>query len=162
MKKEVFEQVYKDNVDKVQKYLYHKTRNSAVAEDLTSETFMRGFASSGPFQDRGIDPSRWIFRIAYSRLVDHYRVRQAISTERIEIVNPETTGEIAERNAMALKVREAVNQLKPEQRLAITGRYFESKRYKQIALETGRSSGSLRIAALRGLDRLKEILEDKI
>ena len=160
MKKETFEQVYLDNVDKVQKYLYHKTRNPTVAEDLVSETFIRAFASSGPFEDRGIDPARWIFKIAHTRLVDHYRARQTLSTEGMEIVNLETTENIAERNEMALKVREAIISLGEPQSIVIRRLYFEGKKYREIAQELGKSYGSVRVIATRGRFRLKEMLED--
>src|SRR5688572_1115104 len=62
------------------RYLYLRVRDQHVAEDLTGEVFLKMVEGLPRYVDRDLPFAAWLFRIAHSRLVDHFRrsrLRQA-------------------------------------------------------------------------------------
>jgi RNA polymerase sigma factor (sigma-70 family) len=69
---QVFGRLYEHYVPSIYRYLYSRVGTVHVAEDLTSQTFMAAFKSLPRYHERG-QFSAWLFRIARSKLTDHYR-----------------------------------------------------------------------------------------
>src|SRR6185503_10623220 len=68
-----FEQLYSQYVKKIFDYVWYRTFNKTLSEDLTSTVFLKAFDAVA-----GFDPARgsfksWIYRIAANALIDHYR-----------------------------------------------------------------------------------------
>ncbi len=56
------------------------TRNSADAEDLVQETFLKAYRSFGSFQE-GTNLRAWLFRILTNTFINTYRAKQRRPTE---------------------------------------------------------------------------------
>jgi RNA polymerase sigma-70 factor (ECF subfamily) len=68
-----FAEVAEASLDRVFRYLLYLTRDHAVAEDLTGETFERALRSWRRFDPRRGEPIAWLCRIARSAALDHFR-----------------------------------------------------------------------------------------
>lgn len=61
------------NLDAVYRYLLYMTRNPALAEDLTGDTFERALRAWSRFDPRRGSAAAWLCRLARSTALDHYR-----------------------------------------------------------------------------------------
>ena len=61
------------HLDDVYRYLLYMTKNSTLAEDLTSATFERALGSWGRFDPRRGSVGTWLCQLARSVALDHFR-----------------------------------------------------------------------------------------
>ncbi|MCX6588534.1 MAG: sigma-70 family RNA polymerase sigma factor [Acidobacteria bacterium] len=142
---------------RLHRFLQRLVLNSAVAEELTQDTFLRVFLARERYQASATF-STWIYRIATNLalnwLRDSRHARQAASLEaltifgtRLQIPCPERT---AEENLLAMvnrdRIRMAIEALPERQRLAVILHKYEGMDYEAIARTLGCS-----VAALKSL-----------
>ena len=71
--RESFGRLYDEYVDLVYRYVYYRVGTHALAEDLTSETFLRALRRIGEFHWQGKDFGAWLVTIARNLVADHYK-----------------------------------------------------------------------------------------
>ncbi len=163
---EAFGQLYDHYVGGIYRFVYYRVGSAQLAEDLTSETFVRGLRAISRFSWQGKDFGAWLTTIARNLITDHFKSSRA----RLEIVSdsvPETRSspptpedEVLSlvSNAMLL---EAVNSLPEEQRDCILMRFMQGLSIAQTAAALGRSEGAIKQLQLRAVRRLaKNVTED--
>ena len=78
----------------VYRFLFHRTRSTTLAEDLTSETFFRALRSMSSFRWQGKDFGAWLMTIARNLCMDHFkagRTRLEMTTEDMGLHDDSTT-----------------------------------------------------------------------
>ena len=83
---EAFGQLYDHYVPSVYRYVYYRVGTHALAEDITSETFLRALRSLGSFRWQGRDFGAWLVTIARNLVTDHFksgRFRLEVATGEI-------------------------------------------------------------------------------
>jgi RNA polymerase sigma-70 factor (ECF subfamily) len=129
-------------------------RDSALAADVTQETFFQMFKAAGRITG---SPGGWLHQVATRRSVD--LVRQNVSRRRREeayvLDQPQTSSSWAE---IAPLVDRALEQLPPEQRDLLVQHYLERKSLTRIAAETGVSQPTVSRRVAEGLEWLRERL----
>jgi RNA polymerase sigma factor (sigma-70 family) len=85
-----FASVVEACLDDVYGYLLYLTRNNAVAEDLTGETFEAAFRRWRRFDPRRGTPRAWLLSIARTTALDWFRAdgRRRRREERAEVAQP--------------------------------------------------------------------------
>jgi RNA polymerase sigma-70 factor, ECF subfamily len=68
-----FSTVARDHLDAVYRYLLATTKDAALAEDLTSETFERALRRWHRFDPRRAGEKTWLLMLARSAALDHFR-----------------------------------------------------------------------------------------
>lgn len=63
----------RNNLDAVYRYLLTMTKDAALAEDLTSETFERALRRWRRFDPRRAGEKTWLLMLARSAALDHFR-----------------------------------------------------------------------------------------
>lgn len=63
----------RNHLDAVYRYLLTMTKNAALAEDLTSETFERALRRWHRFDSRRASEKTWLLMLARSAALDHFR-----------------------------------------------------------------------------------------
>jgi RNA polymerase sigma-70 factor, ECF subfamily len=138
------------------------------AEEATQETFVLAFRALGTFRGDG-HPAGWLTRIAvresWRRSADRSR-RRAITAEldgdALKIAqdarDPMAEAVLAEERE---RVRVAVGHLPELYRHVITLRFFADLSILEIAAASGRPEGTVKAQVHRGLQRLREILQER-
>ena len=160
---EAFAQIYDLYVDQVYRYLYYRLGAHALAEDLTSETFLRALRRIGSFTWQGRDIGAWFMTIARNLVADHVkssRFKLEVSTaDMIDADRAEAGVEevvLAQLDNTALA--NALKTLKPEQQECLTLRFLQGLSVAETALVMGRSEGAIKQLQLRAVRTLARLL----
>ncbi len=162
---EAFGQLYDHYVSGVFRFIYYRVGSKQLAEDLTSETFVRGLRAIQRFNWQGKDFGAWLTTIARNLVADHFKSSRA----RLEIVSetiPESKETIAspEQEVLALisneMLFEAINSLPKEQRDCILMRFIQGMSIAQTAAVLGRSEGAIKQLQLRAVRSLAKTMPE--
>jgi RNA polymerase sigma-70 factor (ECF subfamily) len=156
---EAFGQLYDHYVTGIFRFVYYRVGSQQLAEDLTSETFVRGLRSIQRFTWQGKDFGAWLTTIARNLITDHFkssRSRLEMTTEsvpegRATAGSPEDEVLTLISNEMLF---EAVNALPAEQRDCILMRFIQGLTIAQTAAAIGRSEGAIKQLQLRAVRSL--------
>jgi RNA polymerase sigma-70 factor, ECF subfamily len=156
---EAFGQLYDHYVSGVFRFIYYRVGSRQLAEDLTSETFVRGLKAIQRFTWQGKDFGAWLTTIARNLIADHFKS----SRSRLEIVSddiPEgrVPARSTEEDVLSLisneMLFEAVNSLPPEQRDCILMRFIQGMSIAETAAALKRSEGAIKQLQLRAVRSL--------
>ena len=164
---EAFGQLYDHYVSGIFRFIYYRVGSQQLAEDLTSETFVRGLRAIQRFSWQGKDFGAWLTTIARNLVTDHYKSGRA----RLEIVSddvPEgpTVAASTEDDVMSLlsneMLFEAVATLPTEQRECVLMRFIQGLSIAQTAAALGRTEGAVKQLQLRAVRNLAKKLPEDI
>jgi RNA polymerase sigma-70 factor (ECF subfamily) len=151
----------------VYRFLYYRTRSSALAEDLTSETFFRALRSMSNFRWQGKDFGAWLMTIARNLATDHFksgRTRLELTTEDMGVHDDATEG--PEAAVLAGLTNEilltALKSLPDEQRDCLIMRFLQGMSIAETAAVLGRSDGAIKQLQLRGVRNLAKLMPEGI
>jgi RNA polymerase sigma-70 factor, ECF subfamily len=160
--REAFAVLYDRHVTSVYRYVYHRVGDRALAEDLTSETFLRALHRIGTFTWQGSDVGAWLVTIARNLIIDRYRsarYRLEVTTDQpfdaVEVDGPEDT--VLDRmHSMALIA--AVKLLTAQQQECVALRFLEGYTIAETARIMGKSEGAVKTLQLRAVRALARLL----
>ena len=169
--KAAFEQL----LDKYQKpvinFIYRMIQDRDEADDLAQEVFVRVYNSAKRYEPKA-KFSTWIYRITKNLCLNELRRRkrkfisldETISTEegelKREIASPEATSPYQDTSKHELQkvVKEAIESLPANQRIAVILRRYEQLSYEDIA-----KTMECSVSAVKSLlSRAKESLKDRL
>lgn len=163
---EAFGQIYDAYVDSIYRYLYYRVGSHAVAEDLTSETFLRALRRIDSFTWQGKDIGAWFVTIARNLVTDHVkssRFRLEVTTADMldadradDGIEEEVLGRL--QNAALL---DAVRRLKPEQQECIVLRFLQGLSVAETAAVMKRSDGAVKQLQLRAVRALAKLVPEQ-
>jgi RNA polymerase sigma-70 factor, ECF subfamily len=156
---EAFGLLYDHYLDPIYRFIYYKVFCREVAEDLTSDTFMKALKRLGSYQvDRGRFNS-WLYQIARNTVVDYYRTKkESVPIDDVfDLGHDERTAEQLDALAGLAKVEEYLKALPARQREIITLRIWEGKSFDEIASLLGGTEGSVKMAFSRSIRQLREV-----
>ena len=162
---EAFGQVYDEYVDSVYRYLYYRVGSHALAEDLTSETFLRALRRIDSFSWQGKDIGAWFTTIARNLVADHVkssRFKLEVSTADMLDADRADAGiedEVLGRLQSAALL-DAVRRLKPEQQECVVLRFLQGLSVTETAEVLGRSEGAVKQLQLRAVRALAKLLPE--
>jgi RNA polymerase sigma-70 factor (ECF subfamily) len=163
-----FRELYALVAPKLLGYLRKLSREQALADDLLQLTFLKLHRARASYI-RGVAPLPWIYAIAHRTFIDEVRRRKR-ATVRLatEADLPEISAELdgsceARREhpadpAQLAAAYEALAQLRPSWRDAITLLKLEGRSVAQAAALQGTTIAAMRVRAHRGYAALREIL----
>ncbi len=150
----------------VYRFLFHRTRSTTLAEDLTSETFFRALRSMSNFRWQGKDFGAWLMTIARNLCTDHFkagRTRLEMTTEDMGLHDDSTTEgpEDAVLSSLTNEVLlEALTALPAEQRDCLVMRFLQGMSISETAAVLGRSDGAVKQLQLRGVRNLAKLMPE--
>jgi RNA polymerase sigma-70 factor, ECF subfamily len=163
--RQAFGVLYDLYVERVYRYLYLRTGSHQLAEDLTSETFLRALRRLGTFTWQGRDIGAWFITIARNLVIDHFRsgsFRLEVSTAELLDLDPAVEG--IEDGVLgrleAATVSRALRQLKPEQQECLVLRFLNDLSLAETARVMGRSENAVKQLQLRALRSLARLLPE--
>jgi RNA polymerase sigma-70 factor (ECF subfamily) len=157
-KKKKFAKLYDKFVNQIYRFLFLRTSSKEMAEDLTSQVFLKGWEFY--VKNEIFDPKSFFYQTARNLLTDYFRQKNKnpISLESLpEIPDPRISIEEKIINDLELeKIFLALSKLKPEYKEAILLRYVEGFSPKEVAKILEKSEGATRVLISRALKALKE------
>ena len=157
-------------------FMYRMARNSAAAEDLAQEVFLRVYRSRESYE-ASAKFTTWLYRIATNLAVNHARdTRHERPEVTVSLDEPDddtgTTLELPDANLTAeqamvrrermLAIRKKVEALPEQQRLAVIMHKYQQMDYKQIAEVLKKSESATKSLLFRAYETFREQLKEFI
>jgi RNA polymerase sigma factor (sigma-70 family) len=145
-------------------YCLRATGSREVAADLAAEVFASARERCEHYEPVHDTASAWPHGIAWNKLLDSQRRgrvenatrrRLGVPTIAVEDRDLERVVELASQDALKL-----VDELPPDQAVAVRGRVLGEREYAELAVELGCSEPVVRQRVSRGLARLRARLTE--
>jgi len=155
-------------------FMYRMARNTAAAEDLAQEVFLRVYRSREGYE-ASAKFTTWLYRIATNLAVNHARdTRHERPEVTVSLDEPDeesgTTIELPDgglnaeqmmvRRERMLAIRRKVEALPELQRLAVIMHKYQQMDYKQIAEVLKKSESATKSLLFRAYETLREQLKE--
>ncbi|WP_033436606.1 sigma-70 family RNA polymerase sigma factor [Saccharothrix sp. NRRL B-16314] len=160
---DAFGALYDRYVDVVYRYVLFRVGDRTLAEDVTSETFLRALRSIGSISYQGRDVGAWFVTIARNIVFDHVkssRYRLEVTTAELADNREVTDGPEQEvlTDATNAELLRCVAQLGDDQRECITLRFIQGLSVAETAARMGRNEGAIKALQHRAVRRLAQLL----
>lgn len=162
-----FGQLYDSYVDVVFRYVLFRVGDRELAEDVTSETFLRALRKITSITYQGRDVGAWFVTIARNLVLDHVkssRYRLEVTTAEVDDSRPVEGG--PEQQVLAGATRDAllqcVSQLGDDQRECIVLRFLQGLSVAETAAVMERNEGAVKALQHRAVRRLAQLLPPEI
>jgi RNA polymerase sigma-70 factor (ECF subfamily) len=157
-------------------FMYRLARNTAAAEDLAQEVFLRVYRSRQTYE-ASAKFTTWLYRIATNLAVNHARdTRKERPEVTVSLDEPNeetgTTMDVADaamtaeeamvRRERMLAIRSKVEALPERQRLAVIMHKYQQMDYKQISDVLKLSESATKSLLFRAYETLREQLKEFI
>jgi RNA polymerase sigma-70 factor (ECF subfamily) len=155
-----FVQLYRSHYDAVFRYCMHRLFERQMAEDITSEVFLKVVENFGGFKGDEKQFRCWLYRIATNAVNNHLR-KVARRNRLLKFAREQANGQVAgcgEPSEKLTILREALLALRPRYQTIITLRFFENLKLNEIAEVLGSSPGTIRSQFKRALAKLRRVL----
>jgi RNA polymerase sigma-70 factor, ECF subfamily len=155
-------------------FMYRMARNSAAAEDLAQEVFLRVYRSRANYE-ASAKFTTWLYRIATNLAVNHARdTRHERPEVQVSIDEPDeetgTTFEVPDgtlnaeqvimRHERMRAIRQKVDALPEQQKQAVIMHKYQQMDYKQIADVLKKSESATKSLLFRAYETLREQLKE--
>jgi RNA polymerase sigma-70 factor (ECF subfamily) len=158
---EALAELYDRYAPRMYAYIYRRVGDAALAEDLSSELFLRVVRSIRKERAWSTSFSAWLYRIAHNLVVDHYR---RLPAEPLEPLKGDVAGEggdpveTVEALASQERLRSASRRLTPEQQEVLALRFGEGLTAAETAQIMNKSTGAVEALQHRAVASLRRIL----
>jgi len=162
---EAFGQLYDRYVDVVHRYIAYRVNNHSLAEDLTSETFLRALRRISSYTWQGRDFGAWLVTIARNLIADHFkssRYKLEMATSDLVEAGADRRTEGPENEVLTgitnTTLLEAVKQLNPEQQECIVLRFLQGMSVAETAAILGKNENAVKALQYRAVKTLGRLL----
>jgi len=153
---EDFEALYEAQSQPIYRFLYWRTHDTDLSEDLTSSVFEKAWKKR--FSFRGGSAKAWLYRIARNLLIDHWRSRKDVAIEGTEHLPDEEASELGTQFDQTIRLQQlqqALQQLSAEMRSIVKLRFIEGLSAKEVADKLHLSEGNVRVIQYRALKKMR-------
>ena len=144
--------------DDLQRFLLSLSKNEAVAEDITQETFLKLFTKRPKYKSAASFKT-WLFTIGRNLMLNELKRLSRNGELAEEVMSLPMANDPLEKlteNEEARQLREAMEKLKPEYREVLYLTYFEEMSNKETAAVIGKKLGATEMLLSRARASLKE------
>ncbi len=156
-----FSLLYRRHYDAVFKYCVHRLFDRYLAEDITSQVFLRVVEKFNRFEGDEKQFRGWLYVITTNFINEHLR-KAAIQKKAQKYFNEnlQNHNNNLEDNASKLELlKNAIFTLKPKYQTIITLHYFEKMKHEEIGEVIGASAATVRSQLSRGVEKLRKKME---
>ncbi len=153
-----FALLYRRHYDDIFRYCVHRLFDRHLAEDVTSQVFLKVVEKFNTFQGGEKQFRNWLYKIATNFVNEHLR-KSARRKAAMEVFREQskTKNSSFEDSAVKLAIlKQAMLTLRPRYQTIITLRFFENLKLTEIAEVLGSSDGTVRSQLKRALNRLRK------
>jgi RNA polymerase sigma-70 factor, ECF subfamily len=160
---DAFGKLYDRYVDMVFRFIYFRVNDRALAEDFTSETFLRALRRISTISYQGRDIGAWFITIARNIVLDHLKSAR----HRLELTTADTlegkehvasTEEAVLDVLQSERLMQAVAQLGDEQRECVMLRFVHGLSVSETAGVMGKNDGAIKALQHRAVRKLADLV----
>ena len=148
---------------KIYSYVYRRTSDQALAEDLTAQVFLKMLEAIHNEKTWHSSFSGWLYRIAHNLVIDHYRARdrqKQVSLDDAPVMhdpgnNPVNAAEI---QLDSEYLRSALRRLTGDQAQVVSLRFLEGYSFGEIAAMMDKTEGAVKALQHRAMATLRQLL----
>jgi RNA polymerase sigma-70 factor (ECF subfamily) len=145
-------------------YLVGVLRERAAAEDVFQTVMTEVWRRAGRYDaDRG-SLATWALTIARSRAIDELRRRRPEPLDPADLPEPAATATTPAPQDEALdrwRMAHLLSRLPAEERRLLELRFYSELSQSEIAAETGLALGTIKSRMVRGLERLRGLMDEE-
>jgi RNA polymerase sigma-70 factor (ECF subfamily) len=156
-----FAELYEQNFYRVYAYVARRVHGRAEIQDLTAHVFHQALANLGKFKWKGSPFAAWLYRIAANAIADQAKRKLRESNDQVNNLSATSTATDLEKVERRVRLFRAVDTLPEDQRRVILMRFADEKSIREIAAELERSEGAVKQLQFRGLENLRNRLNEK-
>ena len=164
--KKSFEQLYQSSSAQLFGLVLRIVRNQEIAAEVLQESYVKIWNRAGSFRPDVAQPMTWMGTIARNQAIDTLRrsANQVQASEPVETLHwladdgPEPD-EMAHRERQSEALRVCLRQLEGLQKKALLLAYFRGMTHEELAVYLDKPLGTVKSWLRRGLQRLKQCLE---
>lgn len=161
-----FSRFYKENVDKIYRFVFLKVNSIELSQDIVSEAFLRTWKYANAKDTSIKDVRALCYRIVRNLIVDWYRKKDS---ETVSLEDPvittalATTPDISPEYHASVKadisrIKEAIGAMRSEHGEAVLLHYLNDLSVREVAEAMDAEEGTVRVWLHRGLAELREKL----
>ena len=161
-----FEQIYDQHRQPIFNYIYFRVGDSDLAEDLTSDVFVRMVDKIGKYTQNGRPLAAWLYTIARNLVIDHHRRDNQLTwvplEERLIEARDYNPDNETDRNLLQECLMKALQHLTDEQRQVILLKFVERRSNADVGTILGKTEGSIKSLQHRALAALRRALDKEL
>ena len=156
--RKIFSKIYDRYIEKIYRFIFFKVNSQEIAQDLTSETFLKSWES---FKNGNKieNIQAYLYRTARNLVIDFYREKgkvQIVSAENPLIPDPSQNLEEKARLSSDLdQIRQALTNLKEDYQNVIIWHYLDDLPISEISQMLDRTEEATRVLLHRALNALR-------
>jgi len=157
-------EIYDRYEARIYSYIYRRTGNESLAEDLTAQVFLKMLEAIRNDKGWHSSFSGWLYRIAHNAVIDYYRQRDRQQQVSLEETLTTTASDhnpvvMAEASLDAERLRMAIGRLTEEQAEVVTLRFLEGYNISEVAEMLDKTEGSIKALQYRAITTLRQLLQ---
>jgi RNA polymerase sigma-70 factor, ECF subfamily len=156
-----FAELYERHFLQIYRFVFSRVRDHTVAEDVTSDVFIKALGGIGRYRDRGWPFSAWLYEIAANTVIDRYRTLRPV--EDIDGVFGLSDGSSVEEDAGrrddVRRIGSLVRDLPGPQKTAVVLKFQEDLPIEDIAAVMGKSRGAVKLLIHRAVTSIRRELD---
>lgn len=140
----------------IYRFAFRRLGNRESAQDVTAQVFLKAA--------RALDPSfseearrAWLFRVARTAIVDHWRSYGELPAVPLEWYAEEPLRAMESDSKAVARVERILARLNPMQRRVLELRFLEGRSLIETAQELGTTEGNVKVLQHRALRRAAEL-----
>jgi len=156
----VFNNIVRENQEKVYSLFRGMVQTHEEADDLTQETFIKVYKSLDKFKGNS-QMFTWIYRIAVNTGINYIRkekMKQFVGLENVNLKEEESQNELSSQSKALLN--KGIKKLPAKQQMVIMLRSFQELSYKEISNIMNITVNSAKVNYSHAVKNLKDILEN--
>ncbi len=163
-----FEAWFRDHRQAVYRFVRFRVATREIAEDITSEVFLKALRSLPSYDSRRSAPRTWLFRIARNAVTDHLRAlgrrgSRQVSIDRVPNLAsraPSPEERMLEDERKQLLMTSIATLRQPDQEI-LSLRYAADLGNREIAESLGITANAVAVRIHRALDRLRTAVAEQ-
>jgi len=163
--KKDFEKIYDTYVERIYRFVFIKVNSTEIAEDLTSETFLRTWQKYKNKDNKIENIQAFLYQTARNLVIDYYRDKgrtQLISLDYVPLSDNNNVEEIAQKKSDLEKIKSSLSKLNDDYQNIIIWHYIDDLSIEEISKMLNKSQGAVRVALHRAIKSLKNIMNEEI
>ena len=149
---------YQENLTRIYQFVYVQVKNREVAEDLTSQVFLKAVRHLD-YQRSSQSIRSWLLQVAHTTVIDYWRAIKRAPTDSLDVLLeagweiPNKDATLGTNNNPAERVQRILQQLPERYREVLTYRFLLKYTVSEAAQIMGVTEANVKTLQFRALNR---------